>query len=94
MDRRPPGLIEIEARLRAGQLEEAHQSLRDYVKRQPGDAQGWYLLGNIYRRQQLWGDAINALGKAKMLDPDGPADAAIESIYDIIRFVNKDLMNP
>ena len=94
MDRRQPGLIEIEALLRAGQLEEAHQSLRDYVKRQPGDAQGWYLLGNIYRRQQLWGDAINALGKAKMLDPDGPADAAIESIYDIIRFVNKDLMNP
>ena len=94
MDRRQPGLIEIEALLRAGELEEAHQSLCDYVKRSPGDAHGWYLLGNIYRRQQLWGDAINALGKAKMLDPDGPADAAIESIYDIIRFVNKDLMNP
>jgi len=94
MNRRQPMLPEIEALLRAGQLEEAHQSLRDYVKRQPGDAQGWYLLGNIFRRQQLWGDAINALGKAKMLDPDGPADAAIESIYDIIRFVNKDLMNP
>ena len=94
MNRRQPMLPEIEALLRAGQLEEAHQSLRDYVKRQPGDAQGWYLLGNLYRRQQLWGDAINALGKAKMLDPDGPADAAIESIYDIIRFVNKDLMNP
>ena len=94
MNRRQPMLPEIEALLRAGQLEEAHQSLRDDVKRQPGDAQGWYLLGNLYRRQQLWGDAINALGKAKMLDPDGPADAAIESIYDIIRFVNKDLMNP
>ena len=34
------------------------------------------------------------LNKAKLLDPDGPADAAIESIYNIIRFVNKDLMNP
>jgi len=29
-----------------------------------------------------------------MIEPGGPADAAIESIYDIIRFVNKDLMNP
>ena len=94
MNRRQPMLPEIEALLRAGQLEEAHQSLRDYVKRQPGDAQGWYLLGNIYRRQQLWGEAINHLNKAKLLDPDGPADAAIESIYDIIRFVNTDLMNP
>ena len=94
MNRRQPTLIEIEALLRAGALEEAHQSLCDYVKRMPGDAQGWYLLGNIYRRQQLWGDAINALGKAKMLDPEGPADTAIESIYNILQFVNKDLMNP
>ena len=52
------------------------------------------MLGNLYRRQQLWGEAINHLNKAKLLDPDGPADAAIESIYNIIRFVNKDLMNP
>ena len=94
MNRRQPNLIEIEALLRAGQLEEAHQSLQAFVKAEPGNAQGWYLLGNLYRRQQLWGDAINTLNKAKLLDPDGPADAAIESIYNIIRFVNKDLMNP
>ena len=94
MNRRQPMLPEIEALLRAGQLEEAHQSLKDYVKRDPDNPQGWYLLGNLYRRQELWGEAINHLNKAKMLDPDGPADAAIESIYDIIRFVNKDLMNP
>ena len=94
MNRRQPTLSEIEALLRANELEEAHQSLQEYVKRQPSDPQGWYLLGNLYRRQQLWGDAINNLNKAKLLDPDGPADAAIESIYNIIRFVNKDLMNP
>ena len=87
-------LTEIEALLRENRLEEAHQSLQGFVKTEPDNPQGWYLLGNLYRRQQLWGDAINALGKAKMLDPDGPADAAIESIYNIIRFVNKDLMNP
>ena len=87
-------LTEIEALLRENRLEEAHQSLLGFVKTEPDNPQGWYLLGNLYRRQQLWGDAINALGKAKMLDPDGPADAAIESIYNIIRFVNKDLMNP
>ena len=94
MNRKPLTLQDIEALLRAGELEEAHQSLRDFVKREPSEPQGWYLLGNLYRRQQLWGDAINALNKAKLLDPDGPADAAIESIYNIIRFVNKDLLNP
>ena len=94
MNRKPLNLSDIEALLRAGELEEAHQSLRDFVKREPDSPQGWYMLGNLYRRQQLWGDAINALNRAKLLDPDGPADAAIESIYNIIRFVNKDLMNP
>jgi Cytochrome c biogenesis factor len=94
MNHKLPSLTEIEALLRAGELEEAHQSLQAFVKAEPGNPQGWYLLGNLYRRQQMWGDAINAWNKAKMLDPDGPADAAIESIYNIIRFVNKDLMNP
>lgn len=94
MNRKNPSLTEIEALLRAGALEEAHQSLCDFVKREPDNAQGWYLLGSLYRRQQLWGEAINHLNRAKLLDPDGPADAAIESIYNIIRFVNKDLMNP
>jgi hypothetical protein len=42
----------------------------------------------------MWGDAINAYNKAKLIDPAGPAAAAVESIYDILRFVNADLMNP
>ena len=46
------------------------------------------------RRHELWGDAINAYNRAKLIEPEGPAAAAIESIYDIIRFVNTDLMNP
>lgn len=94
MNRKELSLTDVEALLRAGKLEEAHQSLRDFVKREPDNPQGWYMLGNLYRREQLWGEAINHLNKAKLLDPDGPADAAIESIYNIIRFVNKDLMNP
>jgi len=80
--------------LRDGKIDKAYDSLNDYLKKDPGSAHAWYLLGGIYRRQQLWGDAINAYNKAKLIEPDGPADAAIESIYDIIRFVNTDLMNP
>ena len=94
MNRKPQTLQDIEALLRAGALEEAHQSLRDFVRREPDNPSGWYMLGNLYRRQQLCGEAINHLNKAKLLDPEGPADAAIESIYNILRFVNKDLMNP
>ncbi len=86
--------LEIEALLREGKIDMAYDQLELLLKREPDNAHGWYLLGGIYRRQQLWGDAINAYNKAKMIDPDGPAAVAIESIYEILNFRNTDLMNP
>ena len=74
-------ITEIEKLIAAGRLDDA----RDEIER---------LLEAIYRRHELWGDAINAYNRAKLIEPEGPAAAAIESIYDIIRFVNTDLMNP
>ena len=86
--------LEIDALQREGKLEEAYTPLNALLEREPGNAYGWYLLGGIYRRQQLWGEAINAYNKAKMIDPDGPAAVAIEAIYEILNFRNTDLMNP
>jgi Cytochrome c biogenesis factor len=86
--------LEIEALMRESKLEEAYDQLNTLLEKEPNNAHGWYLLGGIYRRQQLWGEAINAYTKAKMIDPDGPAAVAIESIYEILRFTNTDLMNP
>ena len=86
--------LEIDALQREGKLEEAYTQLNALLEREPGNAYGWYLLGGIYRRQQLWGEAINAYNKAKMIDPDGPAAVAIEAIYEILNFRNTDLMNP
>lgn len=86
--------LQIEALLREGMLDQAYQQLNVLLEREPGNAHAWYLLGGIYRRQQLWGDAINAYNKAKMIDPDGPAATAIESIYEILNYRNTDLMNP
>lgn len=87
-------LVEIEGILAKGKMEEAYEMLNSYIATNSEDAQAWYLLGSMYRRQELWGDAINAYNKAKLLDPQGPAAAAIESIYDVLHFVNTDLMNP
>ncbi len=87
-------LIEIEKILAAGRVQEATEQVLALLEKEPENAGAWYLLGGIYRREQLWGEAINAYNRAKMIEPEGPAAAAIESIYDIIRFVNKDLMNP
>ncbi|MFA7116026.1 MAG: tetratricopeptide repeat protein [Bacteroidales bacterium] len=87
-------IIEIEKLITKNETEKAFKELFLYVKENPDNAKAWYLLGNVYRKHEQWGEAINALNKAKLIDPEGPADAAIESIYNIIRFMNKDLMNP
>lgn len=86
--------LEIEALLREGKTEDAYLQLHLLLEKEPENSYAWYLLGGIYRRQQLWGDAINAYTKAKMIDPNGPAAVAIESIYEILSFRNTDLMNP
>ncbi len=86
--------LEIEAMLREGRLEEAYTQLAVLLEREPKNAYAWYLMGGIYRRQQLWGEAINAYNQAKMIDPSSPAATAIESIYEILNYRNTDLMNP
>ena len=86
--------LEIEALLRESKVEEAYSQLNALLEAEPRNAYGWYLLGGIYRRQQLWGEAINAYNQAKMIDPDGPAAVAIESIYELLNFRNTDMLNP
>ena len=87
-------LNEIERILSEGDIESAYNQLLDFTEEHQDNAHAWYLLGGIYRRQQLWGEAINAYNRAKLIEPDGPAATAIDAIYDILRFVNTDLMNP
>ena len=87
-------LLEIDQLLRVGELEKAHLELMEFLNREPENSAAWYLMVSILRRQQLWGEAINAHNKAKFLNPEGPAAHAIDSIYEILRFQNTDLMNP
>ena len=87
-------LKEIEQILREEGAVKAHEELGKLLEKEPENAQAWYLLGGICRREQQWGEAINALNRAKFLDPAGPAAHAIEHIYEILRFQNTDLMNP
>lgn len=86
--------LQIEALLREGMLDQAYDRLNELLEMEPGNDHAWYLLGGIYRRQQLWGDAINAYNKAKMINPNGPAATAMESIYEILNYRNSDMMNP
>lgn len=87
-------VLEIEALLRESKVDEAYSQLINLLKVDVNNAYGWYLLGGIYRRQQMWGEAINAYNRAKLIDPSSPAATAIDSIYEILNFRNTDLMNP
>lgn len=73
--------VEVEALMMEGKNEEAYNHLDAILRKNPGDAYSWYLLGCIYRRQQLWREALFAFNKAKLIEPEGPAAAAFDSVY-------------
>ncbi|MBQ1748042.1 MAG: tetratricopeptide repeat protein [Bacteroidales bacterium] len=74
--------VEIEALMREGKNEEAHSSLSNLLKKEPKNSYAWYLLGNLYSRQQLYREALEAYNNAKLLEPDGPAAAAVDWVVE------------
>jgi len=78
-------LSEIEKALASGEsLNDIYDSLQAILRNEPSNPSAWYLLGGVFRRKRQWEDAISAYNQSKLLDPEGPADAAIESIYEVI----------
>lgn len=87
-------LKDIEKLAGEGKLQEALRYLENLLENEPGNGAGWYLMGGFLRRMQRWGEAINAYNRAEELEPGTGAKRAVESIYEILRFQNTDLMNP
>lgn len=57
-------------------------------------AEEYYKLGNQYRQQGNWQEAINNYIAAIELDADSPAVEAKAMLDDILNFYNKDAYNP
>ncbi|MBR1428366.1 MAG: tetratricopeptide repeat protein [Prevotella sp.] len=57
-------------------------------------AEEYYQLGNEYRRQGNWQEAMNNYMEAIALDPDSPAVTAKEMLDDIMNYYCKDMYNP
>jgi cytochrome c-type biogenesis protein CcmH/NrfG len=74
--------VEIEALMREGRNEEAHSSLSALLKKEPNNSYAWYLLGNLYSRQQLFREALEAYNNAKLLEPEGPAASAVDWVVE------------
>ncbi len=87
---------EIKSLLDTGKVEEAITFLTRMVHQNTAspDDKLFYLLGNAYRKQCNWQQAINAYSEACYLNPESPAAEAKEMILDILNFYHKDLYNP
>ncbi len=85
---------EIKALIQDGQTEEAIKQLNLLIEsEQDLTADAYYLLGNAYRKQGNWQQAMNHYQEAIALDPESPAKEARGMIVDILDFYNKDMFN-
>ncbi|MDR1347275.1 MAG: tetratricopeptide repeat protein [Prevotellaceae bacterium] len=68
--------------------------ISEHIIQNPADDNAYYLRGNIYRKMELFGDALNDYYKALELNPQSEAAVAIEILNEILAFRNTDLLNP
>lgn len=88
-------ITECKRLLHDGLVEEVIPKLRELLahEKYPAD-ELYYLLGNAYRKQQNWQQAINCYSEAVSVNPESPAREARTMILDILNFYHKDLYNP
>ena len=77
-----------------GKVEEAIGLLQSMLHSDyPHKDEAYYLLGNAYRKQGNWQQALNHYGQAVELNPQSPALHARRMVMDILEFYNKDMYN-
>jgi tetratricopeptide (TPR) repeat protein len=87
--------LKAEALFNAGNLQEAVEILNEILKSDNRNTGSLLLRGNIYYRQQKWGDALNDLNLILETEPDHQVAKNYKSmIMNIISFWNKDSCNP
>ena len=57
-------------------------------------AEEYYRLGNRYRKEGNWQEALNNYVAAIELDPESPAVEAKKMLDDILNYYCKDMYNP
>ncbi len=86
-------LIIIKELIKEGQLDTAIEQLSQYIQSNPADDEPYYLLGNAYRKQGNWQQALNNYLEAIERNPESPAVQAHQMMMDILNFYNKDMYN-
>lgn len=88
-------LQELKTLINEGKTEAAISELNQLIVSTPDSvaAEAYYLLGNAYRKQGNWQQALNHYQEAIQLNPESPAMEARTMVMDILNFYNKDMFN-
>ena len=77
-----------------GEVDKAIQLLNQCVANHEACTdEPFYLLGNAYRKQGNWQQALNNYLEAMERNPESPAVNAHKMVMDILNFYNKDMYN-
>lgn len=86
-------LESIKGRIDRGEVGEAIHWLNKVLELFPDRDEAYYLMGNAYRKQSNWQEALNYYQKAIDLNPESPAVQEREMVLEILEFFNKDMYN-
>ena len=87
-------LSSIKELISQGNIEQAIGQLNELLRTDfPHKDEIYYLLGNAYRKQSNWQQAMNNYHCAIELNPQSPALHARQMVVDILNFYNKDIYN-
>lgn len=87
-------LSSIKTLINQGAVEQAIGQLQALLQTDfPHKDEAYYLLGNAYRKQSNWQQAMNNYHRAIELNPQSPARHARQMVVDILNFYNKDMYN-
>lgn len=68
--------------------------VEDLLKDNSQDDILWYLKGNIYKKQELWRQAIDSYTEAIAINRENPATTMRRICIDILNFYDKTMYNP
>lgn len=84
----------IKELINQGNVEQAIQQLDKMLQTDfPDKHEAYYLLGNAYRKQGDWRQALNNYRYSIDLKPESPSRQAHRMAMDILNFFNKDMYN-
>lgn len=83
----------VKALMDEGKTSEAIDILKTYIEGEPKSDTAFFLLGNAYRKQENWEEALNNYAKAMELNNESPAKLAYDAIIEVLDFYNHDMYN-